>query len=428
MRTRGTPPFSLAPEGPGSSVRRRFQVMIKAGGAACNLDCAYCYYLPKRELFRQPPSPRMSDAVLEAVIRQYIEGNEHDSVVFSWQGGEPCLLGLDFFAKALRLQEKHAVAGKSVENTLQTNGTLITDEWAAFLKRHNFLVGLSVDGPEALHDMCRKDTGGRPSFARVMEGHGHLRRHGVPFAVLTTVHRHNAKKPLEVYRFVTREAAYDSAKAQEEQAAVNLSYASITAPITGRINRSAVDAGAFVSAGSTLLTTIYRTDPIRAEFSITDREFSLFTRLIAERGGNPGALLFRLSLGDERTPYGHTGVMEMADPVLDPKTNTMGIRVLFPNPDNALRPGMYANVTGVLGVRDVLSVPDAAVVDRAGGKAVFMVNEQSMLVAVPVEIGAVRDGRRIILKGLSSGQKVVVEGLVQAQPGMRVELTGGAQQ
>ncbi|MDR2696800.1 MAG: radical SAM protein, partial [Deltaproteobacteria bacterium] len=195
MRTRDAQPFPPMPQAPGGNVRRRFQVMIKPGGAACNLECTYCYYLHKAELFRQPPSARMSDAVLEAVTRQYIEANEHDSLVFSWQGGEPCLLGPDFFAKALRMQEKYNSTGKSVENTLQTNGTLITDEWAAFLKQHKFLVGLSVDGPEYLHDMHRKDKGGRPSFARLMEGHGHLRRHGVSFTVLTTIHRHNAKKP-----------------------------------------------------------------------------------------------------------------------------------------------------------------------------------------------------------------------------------------
>ena len=224
------------------------------------------------------------------------------------------------------------------------------------------------------------------------------------------------------------QAAYTSAKAQEERAAVELSYTSIPAPITGYINRSAVDVGAYVSAGSTLLTTMYRMDPIRAEFSITDKEFTLFNKLIKEQGWNPNALRCRLALGDDRVPYPQEGVIEMADPVVDRKTNTMGIRAIFPNPDNVLRPGMYANVTCVLGKRDVLSVPEAAVVDRSSGKAVFTVDASSLLVAVPVEIGAVRDGRRIIQKGLSPGQSVVVEGLVQAQPGMRVEVVGTAAQ
>jgi len=203
--------FSFEPphETHGSAARRRFHVMIKPGGAVCNLDCAYCYYLHKKELFRQPASARMSDDVLEALTRQYIEGNENDSVVFSWQGGEPTLLGLEFFEKALSFQKKYNFAGKNVENTLQTNGALITDEWAAFLKRRNFLVGLSVDGPEDLHDIYRKDKNGNPSFARVMEGHGHLRRHGVPFTVLTTINRRNTQKPLEVYRFLTQELGAD---------------------------------------------------------------------------------------------------------------------------------------------------------------------------------------------------------------------------
>ena len=219
-------------------------------------------------------------------------------------------------------------------------------------------------------------------------------------------------------------AAYLSAKAEEERAAVDLSYASITAPITGHINRSAVDVGAYVTAGSSLLTTMYRMDPIRAEYSITDREFALFAKFVKESGYDPKALRCRLTLGDDREPYPHEGVIEMADPVVDRKTNTMGIRAIFPNPDNALRPGMYANVTSVVGQYEALSVPEAAVVDRSGGKAVFMVDASNLLVAVPVEIGAVRDGRRIILKGLSPGQNVVVEGLVQAQPGMRVEVVG----
>jgi len=224
------------------------------------------------------------------------------------------------------------------------------------------------------------------------------------------------------------QAAYISAKAEEERAAVDLSYASITAPITGYINRSAVDVGAYVSAGSTLLTTMYRMDPIRAEFSITDREFTLFNKFIKETGSNPNALRCLLTLGDDRAPYPHEGVIEMADPVVDRKTNTMGIRAIFPNPDNALRPGMYVNVTSVLGKREVLTVPEAAVVDRSGGKVVFTVDASNLLVAVPVETGAVRDGRRIIMKGLSPGQSVVVEGLVQAQPGMRVEVVGTAAQ
>ncbi len=190
---------------PGKAGTRRFHVMVKPGGAACNLDCAYCYYLHKEKLLRHLPGERIHDAALEHFIRQYIEGTDSESVVFSWQGGEPTLLGLPFFEKVIRLQKKYAGQGREIANTLQTNGTLITEEWAVFLKEHGFLVGLSVDGPEGLHDLYRRDKAGKPTFARVMRGHAHLRRHGVPFTVLTTVNRHNAKKPLDVYRFLVRD-------------------------------------------------------------------------------------------------------------------------------------------------------------------------------------------------------------------------------
>ena len=198
---RPAPGFLMEPGQP----RRRFQVMAKPGGAACNLRCRYCYYLPKAELLDQGPHPRMSDERLEIFIRQYIEGNQSDEVVFSWQGGEPTLLGLGFFQKAVDIQKRHAPRGRSVANTLQTNGTLLTGDWAAFLKENNFLVGLSVDGPEELHDLYRRDQAGQPTFRRVMAGLEHLKRHGVAFTTLCTVNRRNAKKPLEVYRFLTRE-------------------------------------------------------------------------------------------------------------------------------------------------------------------------------------------------------------------------------
>jgi membrane fusion protein (multidrug efflux system) len=216
-------------------------------------------------------------------------------------------------------------------------------------------------------------------------------------------------------------ATLNAARAQEDKASVNLGYATITAPVTGYVNRSTVEAGALVQDSNTLLTTMYRTDPIRAEFSITDREFIRFSTLLRERSDNPKKMVFRLALGDERVPYAHEGVMEMADPVVDSKTNTMGVRVDFPNPDNMLRPGLYAVVTGILGMREVVTVPEAAVLDRGGGKAVFTVDDKGILVAVPVETGGPRGEDRIILKGLAAGQSVVVEGLVAAQPGMKVE-------
>ncbi len=193
--------------------RHRYHVMIKPLGALCNLDCTYCYYLHKTELLGHKnstsasiaPTSIMSDSTLERFIEQYIASNEHEQVVFSWQGGEPTLLGVDFFEKALRLQEKHNTKGKTIANTLQTNGTLLTPAWGAFLQEHNFLVGLSIDGPQEEHNRYRLDKKGLGSFAKLMQGLEILQKYQVSFTTLTTVNRHNALKPLEVYNFLTQD-------------------------------------------------------------------------------------------------------------------------------------------------------------------------------------------------------------------------------
>ncbi len=190
--------------------RHRYHVMIKPLGARCNLACNYCYYLHKTTLLKQEKAPHaspaiMDDATLERFIQQYIATNEHDQVVFSWQGGEPTLLGIDFFEKVVQLQHKYNTTGKSIANTLQTNGTLLTEAWAAFLKKEDFLVGLSVDGPEEEHNRYRVDKHGLGTFARVMQSVQYLKAYDVPFTTLTTVNRYNAQKPLEVYNFLTQE-------------------------------------------------------------------------------------------------------------------------------------------------------------------------------------------------------------------------------
>ncbi len=200
-----------------SDQRHRYHIMIKPIGAMCNLDCTYCYYLHKKDLLNNDSMPQgntstcytsnnhsMSDATLEALISQYISSNEHDNIVFSWQGGEPTLLGIKFFEKVLHLQQKHNTDGKNVANTLQTNGTLLTDDWAIFLKEYDFLVGLSLDGPEEIHNLYRIDTHGKGSFSKVMQGLAYLQKHTVPFTTLTTVNKHNATKPQEVYDFLTK--------------------------------------------------------------------------------------------------------------------------------------------------------------------------------------------------------------------------------
>ena len=143
---------------------RQFHVMVKPAGSACNLGCTYCFYLSKESLHGGPGAGRMSDEVLERFIRQYIEGVTGNEVVFSWQGGEPILRGLDFFRKVVELQKKYAKPNQRIENDLQTNGILLDDEWCVFLKENHFLVGLSIDGPRELHDRYRISKNNEPTF------------------------------------------------------------------------------------------------------------------------------------------------------------------------------------------------------------------------------------------------------------------------
>jgi len=179
--------------------------MVKPLGAACNLDCTYCYYLSKAGLPGHVGAKPMPGEILEKYVRDYIEGNETGDICFEWQGGEPALLGLDFFREALALQRRHAPRGRRILNNLQTNGTLLDEEWCRFLKENEFLVGLSVDGPRRLHDAHRTFRGGQPTFERVFTAAKLLKKHKVPFNTLTVVSRTNVKHPLDVYRFLTRE-------------------------------------------------------------------------------------------------------------------------------------------------------------------------------------------------------------------------------
>ena len=191
------------PAPPGST--RSYHAMVKPTGSICNLDCTYCYYLHKKELLGSTNKFRISDEILETHIRQYIEGQDRSEVVFSWQGGEPTLLGIEFFQKVIALEQKYKKPGQRIENDLQTNGTLLNDDWGAFLKKHNFLVGLSIDGPEELHNRYRVAKDGAPTFHKVFAAAEMLHRHGVPFNSLTVVNRENAKLPREVYKFLRNE-------------------------------------------------------------------------------------------------------------------------------------------------------------------------------------------------------------------------------
>ena len=181
-----------------------FHLLAKPTGAVCNLDCAYCFFLDK-EVFYPGSKFRMSEPVLEQYIRQLIESHQTNSVNIAWQGGEPTLMGLDFYRRTMELVEKYRRPGMTFLHTMQTNGTLLDDEWAAFFAEHNFLLGISIDGPRPLHDVYRVDKGGKPSFDKVMRGLRLLQKHGVDYNVLTTVNRVNGDYPLEVYRFLRDE-------------------------------------------------------------------------------------------------------------------------------------------------------------------------------------------------------------------------------
>ncbi len=199
------PILDLTPAPRLAGASRRYHAMVKPIGAICNIDCAYCYYLHKKELLGSNSKFQIADEILETHIRQYIEGQDGDHVVFSWQGGEPTLLGLDFFHKIVALEQKYKKPYQRIENDLQTNGTLLNDEWGAFLKEHNFLIGLSLDGPEELHDVYRVTREGAPTFKKVFAAAQMLQRHRVPFNTLSVINRVNSKRPLDVYRFLKNE-------------------------------------------------------------------------------------------------------------------------------------------------------------------------------------------------------------------------------
>jgi uncharacterized protein len=175
--------------------------LAKPTGAICNLDCKYCFFLSKEMLY--PGSDfHMGEALLETYIRQLLEAHRHvPEVNIAWQGGEPTLMGLDFFRRSVEIAEKHKRPGQQLLHTMQTNGTKLNDAWCAFFREHNFLIGLSVDGPRQMHDAYRVNKGGAGSFDQVMRGWELLRKHEVDFNILCTVHAANQDHPLEVYRF-----------------------------------------------------------------------------------------------------------------------------------------------------------------------------------------------------------------------------------
>lgn len=186
-------------------LQRSFTVMVKTAGPVCNLDCDYCYYLEKDALYPEKKftlsSFRMNEEVLEKLIRDYIASQPQQKIEFVWHGGEPALLGIEYFRKALALQKKYA-DGKEISNSFQTNGTLITDEWAEFLAGNGFLCGLSIDGPEKFHDAHRRFPNGRGSWEKAVECARLFRKHGVEFNTMSVVNATNSKEPATVYEFL----------------------------------------------------------------------------------------------------------------------------------------------------------------------------------------------------------------------------------
>ena len=175
-------------------------VMLKPAGAHCNLACKYCYYLEKNKLYPTAQRHLMSDEMLEQFTREYIEAQTMNQVLFTWHGGEPLLRSIDFYRKALSLQQKYA-GGRRIDNVIQTNGTLLTDEWCEFFAQNHWLVGISIDGPQPDHDHYRLTAAGKPSWKKVMQSIKLLKKHGVEWNAMAVVNAYNANHPLEFYRF-----------------------------------------------------------------------------------------------------------------------------------------------------------------------------------------------------------------------------------
>ncbi len=235
-------------------------VIAKPIGPICNLRCDYCFYLPKESLYGPHEPWQMSEATLEAFVRQYIEAQPAavEEIDFAFQGGEPTLLGIDFFRQVIRLQQKYAPAGKRIHNSLQTNGILLDDRWCEFLAENRFLVGLSIDGPVNLHDAYRRDRQGRGTFERVTQAMRCLFRHGVEFNALTCVHRQNADHPVRLYRFL-RDAGIEFLQ---------------FIPIVERLDASKSDTAA--SANSVDVSALQRPENLVSPRSVRPQQYGRF--------------------------------------------------------------------------------------------------------------------------------------------------------
>lgn len=180
---------------------RDFQVFVKPAGSVCNLDCHYCYYLKKAKLYPETGSFRMPDIILEEYIVQHIEASPEEVIRFSWHGGEPTVLGLDYFRKIVALQRKHQPSDRRIINGMQTNGTILDEDWGRFLAEEDFDVGLSLDGPQEMHDQYRVTKAGKPTFEQTMRGYELLRKNRINNDILCVVNAHNVRYPTQIYRF-----------------------------------------------------------------------------------------------------------------------------------------------------------------------------------------------------------------------------------
>ncbi|WP_372385573.1 anaerobic sulfatase maturase [Vibrio sp. BS-M-Sm-2] len=185
----------------------KLQALAKPIGAVCNISCTYCYYLEKQHLLEYPKGTQyvMDEELLELYIKQYIEGQNTPEIIFSWHGGEPTLLGIEYFERVVALQKKYCPSHSKISNDLQTNGTLLNDDWCEFFKNNDFIIGVSIDGPEHLHNHYRTNRAGKGTFSQTIRGIGYLKKHNVEFATLTCVNDVTGKYPLEVYRFLRDE-------------------------------------------------------------------------------------------------------------------------------------------------------------------------------------------------------------------------------
>nr|WP_321377335.1 anaerobic sulfatase-maturation protein [uncultured Bacteroides sp.] len=279
---------------------RPLYVMVKSVGSVCNLSCDYCYYLEKSKLYKEAKNHVMSEELLEKFIDEYINSQTMPQVLFTWHGGEPLMRPVSFYRKAIDLQKKYA-RGRTIDNSIQTNGTLITDEWCRFFKEHNFLVGVSIDGPQEFHDEYRKNRQGQPSFAKVMKGIELLKKHGVEYNAMAVVNDFNADYPLDFYHFFKE---------------IDCHYIQFT-PIVERISQRA--------DGLSLSSPIQNEKAELTDFSVSPEQWgnflcTIFDEWVREDVGNYYIQLFDSTLanwiGEQpgvcsmAKNCGHAGVME----------------------------------------------------------------------------------------------------------------------